>query len=299
MASGPYRIPRIDFHAVSVVTTTTPVGAYRGAGLPEARGCSSGPWTCWRPSSASIPRRSGGAISSPPSISLPTRPAPTTTAGTRAGPSISRFAWPVRRTAPGTGRTHRPRGNVPARHRHLQLRGGHGLGKRVRVGGRRRPGDVHRADRDQLRGRGTRPHGRRSWPTPWASRSTRSRSGIRTRCSFRAAREQWDRGPSRWAARPCCGPRWPCWTRPCGFAAHLLETSESDTRRLDGRIGVGGAPELSFSWASSPPPPQTPLASRPVWSRGCGRRTTSRWRIRPIRSVPTSRWWRWTPRRER
>ncbi len=36
MASGPYRIPRVDFHAVSVVTTTTPVGAYRGAGRPEA-----------------------------------------------------------------------------------------------------------------------------------------------------------------------------------------------------------------------------------------------------------------------
>jgi aerobic carbon-monoxide dehydrogenase large subunit len=36
MASGPYRIPRIDFRAVAVVTTTTPVGAYRGAGRPEA-----------------------------------------------------------------------------------------------------------------------------------------------------------------------------------------------------------------------------------------------------------------------
>jgi carbon-monoxide dehydrogenase large subunit len=36
MASGPYRIPRIDFHAVAAVTTTTPVGAYRGAGRPEA-----------------------------------------------------------------------------------------------------------------------------------------------------------------------------------------------------------------------------------------------------------------------
>src|SRR5215472_4075727 len=36
MASGPYRTPRIDFHAVSVVTNTTPVGAYRGAGRPEA-----------------------------------------------------------------------------------------------------------------------------------------------------------------------------------------------------------------------------------------------------------------------
>jgi carbon-monoxide dehydrogenase large subunit len=36
MLSGPYRISRIDFHAVSVLTTTTPVGAYRGAGRPEA-----------------------------------------------------------------------------------------------------------------------------------------------------------------------------------------------------------------------------------------------------------------------
>jgi carbon-monoxide dehydrogenase large subunit len=36
MASGPYQIPRIDFHAISVVTNTTPVGAYRGAGRPEA-----------------------------------------------------------------------------------------------------------------------------------------------------------------------------------------------------------------------------------------------------------------------
>jgi carbon-monoxide dehydrogenase large subunit len=36
MASGPYRISRIDFHAVSVLTNTTPVGAYRGAGRPEA-----------------------------------------------------------------------------------------------------------------------------------------------------------------------------------------------------------------------------------------------------------------------
>jgi carbon-monoxide dehydrogenase large subunit len=36
MASGPYRIPRIDFRADAVLTSTTPVGAYRGAGRPEA-----------------------------------------------------------------------------------------------------------------------------------------------------------------------------------------------------------------------------------------------------------------------
>jgi aerobic carbon-monoxide dehydrogenase large subunit len=36
MASGVYRIPRIGFKATSVVTNTTPIGSYRGAGRPEA-----------------------------------------------------------------------------------------------------------------------------------------------------------------------------------------------------------------------------------------------------------------------
>src|SRR5207302_1526204 len=36
MASGCYRIPRIDFQARSYATNTTPTAAYRGAGRPEA-----------------------------------------------------------------------------------------------------------------------------------------------------------------------------------------------------------------------------------------------------------------------
>jgi len=36
MTSGPYEIPRAESVAKSVVTTTTPIGAYRGAGRPEA-----------------------------------------------------------------------------------------------------------------------------------------------------------------------------------------------------------------------------------------------------------------------
>jgi carbon-monoxide dehydrogenase large subunit len=36
MASGVYRIPRVDFAFQAVVTNTTPIGAYRGAGRPEA-----------------------------------------------------------------------------------------------------------------------------------------------------------------------------------------------------------------------------------------------------------------------
>src|ERR1700749_390032 len=36
MTPGPYHIPRAESWAWSVVTNTTPVGAYRGAGRPEA-----------------------------------------------------------------------------------------------------------------------------------------------------------------------------------------------------------------------------------------------------------------------
>lgn len=36
MATGPYRIPRLSLASMGVVTTTTPIGPYRGAGRPEA-----------------------------------------------------------------------------------------------------------------------------------------------------------------------------------------------------------------------------------------------------------------------
>jgi carbon-monoxide dehydrogenase large subunit len=36
MASGPYAIERVNAYALTVATTTTPIGAYRGAGRPEA-----------------------------------------------------------------------------------------------------------------------------------------------------------------------------------------------------------------------------------------------------------------------
>lgn len=36
MAAGTYKIPKIDFRAGSVITNTTPIGALRGAGRPEA-----------------------------------------------------------------------------------------------------------------------------------------------------------------------------------------------------------------------------------------------------------------------
>ena len=57
MASGVYRIPRIEYEYRCVVTNTTPVGAYRGAGRPEATALleramdSSRPGWTWTPPS--------------------------------------------------------------------------------------------------------------------------------------------------------------------------------------------------------------------------------------------------------
>src|SRR3954449_6248665 len=36
MAQGPYEIPRIDYSGIAVMTNTAPMGAFRGAGRPEA-----------------------------------------------------------------------------------------------------------------------------------------------------------------------------------------------------------------------------------------------------------------------
>ena len=96
MASGVYAIPRIEFEGRSVVTNTTPISAFRGAGRPRRRRRSSAPWTRSRPSSGSIPPRSGAGTSSRttrsrtrPSLMPPTTPA--TTGRARARASLGRY----------------------------------------------------------------------------------------------------------------------------------------------------------------------------------------------------------------
>ena len=60
MAPGPYAIPRAEAIATSVVTNTTPVGAYRGAGRPEATAAVERASTCSPPRSAATRPRSAG-----------------------------------------------------------------------------------------------------------------------------------------------------------------------------------------------------------------------------------------------
>ena len=110
MAPGPYAFPRAEAVAKSVVTNTTPVGAYRGAGRPRPPPRWSGPSTCSRPRSAGTRPRCARRTCCPPSPSR-TRPrsAPCTTAAT------TRPRWPrrwTRRDTPTCGKS-RPSGVRP------------------------------------------------------------------------------------------------------------------------------------------------------------------------------------------
>ena len=89
MAPGPYAIPRAEAVATSVVTNTTPVGAYRGAGLRPPRRWSAR-WTCSPPRPAWTQPRCAARTCCPPSPSR-TRPpsAPSTTAAT----TRPRWSW--------------------------------------------------------------------------------------------------------------------------------------------------------------------------------------------------------------
>src|SRR5690606_15581458 len=106
MAAGTYAVDRVTSRSRVVVTTTTPVASYRGAGRPRP---SSGPSTCSRPRSGSTPPRCGGATSSPGSTS-PTRrpPGPPTTPATTRQRSSGPWPRPATRSCgpsrPGAGK---------------------------------------------------------------------------------------------------------------------------------------------------------------------------------------------------
>jgi aerobic carbon-monoxide dehydrogenase large subunit len=83
MASGVYRIPRIEVATACVVTNTTPVAAYRGPAGRRPPPCSSGPSTC-SPASSAWTRLScaGATCSAPTSSPTPRPPRPATTPAT-------------------------------------------------------------------------------------------------------------------------------------------------------------------------------------------------------------------------
>jgi aerobic carbon-monoxide dehydrogenase large subunit len=250
MASGPYKIPRIDFHAVSVVTTTTPVGAYRGAGRPEAT------WLLERSLNmlaaelgidpAEIRRRNFI-----PRDAFPYR----TPTGANYDSGDPGRALDIALRAAGYPRLRREQAARIGRAEAWQL--GIGISSYVEVTGWGSEfASVEADDRGTFTVlTGTSPQGQ-GHETAWAQivagtlgvpfdavtvrhsdtllvprggGTMGSRSlQVGGSAVFRAAVALLDK-----ARR---------------LAAHLLAASEHDVRRLDGRIGVSGAPELSLSW---------------------------------------------------
>ena len=81
------------------------------------------------------------------------------------------------------------------------------------------------------------------------------------------------------------------------IAAHMLEASPDDIVVGDGGLQVAGVPSNAVSWASSPRRRRTRPSCPTVSSRArCATSSTSTAPIRRSRSGPTSRWSRSTPR---
>jgi carbon-monoxide dehydrogenase large subunit len=250
MASGPYRIPRIDFHAVSVMTTTTPVGAYRGAGRPEAT------WLLERAldmlaaelgiDPAEIRRRNF--------IPPKAYPFRTPTGATYDSGDPGR-ALDIALRAAGYAELRQEQAARIGRGETWQL--GIGISSYVEITGW--GSEFASVEADEAGTftvlTGTSPQGQ-GHETAWAQ-IVADTLGV----SFGAVTVRHSdtllvpRGEGTMGSRSLqvggsavLRASVALLDKARRLAAHLLETSESDVRRFDGRIGVGGAPELSLSW---------------------------------------------------
>ena len=269
MASGPYRIPRIDFHAVSVVTTTTPVGAYRGAGRPEAT------WLLERAldmlaaelgiDPAEIRRRNFI-----PAGAFPYR----TPTGAHYDSGDPCRALDIALRAAGYSELRREQAARIDRGETWQL--GIGISSYVEVTGWGSEFASVAADEAGTFTvlTGTSPHGQ-GHETAWAQIVADTLGvpfgaiTVRHSDTLLVPRGEGTMGSRSLQVGGSAVLRASeaLLDKARRLAAHLLETSESDVRRLDGRIGVGAAPELSLSWgelaAVAANPSSLPLGMEP------------------------------------
>jgi aerobic carbon-monoxide dehydrogenase large subunit len=269
MASGPYRIPRIDFQAVSVVTTTTPVGAYRGAGRPEAT------WLLERAldmlaaelgiDPAEIRRRNFI-----PAGAFPYR----TPTGAHYDSGDPCRALDIALRAAGYPELRREQAARIDRGETWQL--GIGISSYVEVTGWGSEFASVAADEAGTFTvlTGTSPHGQ-GHETAWAQIVADTLGvpfgaiTVRHSDTMLVPRGEGTMGSRSLQVGGSAVLRasMALLDKARRLAAHLLETSESDVRRLDGRIGVGAAPELSLSWgelaAVAANPSSVPLGMEP------------------------------------
>ena len=269
MASGPYRIPRIDFHAVSVVTTTTPVGAYRGAGRPEAT------WLLERAldmlaaelgiDPAEIRRRNFI-----PAEAFPYR----TPTGAHYDSGDPCRALDIVLRAAGYAELRREQAARVDRGETWQL--GIGISSYVEVTGW---GSEFASVAASEAGTftvltGTSPHGQ-GHETAWAQIVADTLGvpfgaiTVRHSDTLLVPRGEGTMGSRSLQVGGSAVLRASValLDKARRLAAHLLEMSESDVLRLDGRIGAGAAPELSLSWgelaAFAANPSSLPLGMEP------------------------------------
>jgi carbon-monoxide dehydrogenase large subunit len=250
MASGPYRIPRIDFHAVAVLTNTTPVGAYRGAGRPEAT------WLLER-----ILDMLAGELGIDPAeirrrnfIPPGAFPYRTPTGANYDSGDLGRALDAALREA-GYPRLRQEQAARVERGETWQL--GIGISSYIEVTGWGSEFASVEADEKGTFSvlTGTSPHGQ-GHETAWAQ-IVADTLGV----SFDAVTVQHSdtalvpRGEGTMGSRSLqvggsavLRASVALLDKARRLAAHLLEASESDVRRFDGRIGVKGDPEFSFSW---------------------------------------------------
>jgi aerobic carbon-monoxide dehydrogenase large subunit len=269
MASGPYRIPRIDFHAVSVVTSTTPVGAYRGAGRPEAT------WLLDRAMDmlAAELRIDPAEIRRRNFIPADAFPYRTPTGASYDSGDPSRALDIALRTVGYTELRHEQAACID---RGDTWRLGIGIGSYVEVTGWGSEfGSVEADDQGTFTVlTGTSPHGQgheTAWAQIVADTLGVSFDSVKVRHSDTQLIQ---RGEGTMGSRSLqvggsavLMAALALLDKARRLAAHLLETNESDVRPLDGRIGIGGVPGQSLSWgdlaAAAASPSSLPPGMKP------------------------------------